>query len=260
MKQNIFLHNLRSSGWQCLFFPQKHRKNQGFTLIEVIVSLAIIGVGIVAVLQLFSGGLRSIKVSDDYLRAAILAQNKMKELEIKYSYFKSDEGGFEEDERYHWSLKVEDYDLTELYPQFESNEDEKKSSLFLADKVTLEVFWKTEHGQRKMEIVTIKTLTRVNPASSKILQGNYPAGLKRPRGYQFGEQDLPLGQSGKEYEKIYGISGGLPFVREKQTSRISGSSTGTPGFNISGSSTGTETPHISGSSNEPEYPTNISGN
>ncbi len=61
------------------------RSLMGFTLIEIVISLAIIGISIVTILQLFSGGLRSIKVSDDYLRATILARNKISALEFKFS-------------------------------------------------------------------------------------------------------------------------------------------------------------------------------
>ncbi len=179
---------------------------RGFTLIEVIVSLAIMGISIVTILQLFSGGLRSIKVSDDYLRAAILAQNKMNELESKFNIFINQEGVFEQDDNYHWSLSVENYDLAGLHPQFENLKDENTEKSIFVDKVRLKVFWNTEHGQREMELVTLKSSTTANPSSKDLLLGKYSRVLVASRGVQFGEQNLPSGQSESEYTQ-YEISG-----------------------------------------------------
>ena len=175
---------------------------KGFTLIEVVVSLAIIGISIVTILQLFSGGLRSIKISDDYLRASILAQNKMKELESRSSIFINQEGVFEQDDRYNWSLAVENYDFTGLHPQFENLKEGNIENPIFVDKVRLKVFWNTSHGQREMELVTLKASTRVSPSSKDILLGNYPRSLLLSRGEQFGEQELPSGQSEKQHVKV----------------------------------------------------------
>ena len=181
-------------GLNLLFYHAK-----GFTLIEVIVSLAIMGVSIVTILQLFSGGLRSIKVSDDYLRAAILAQNKMNELESKFNIFINQEGVFEQDDNYHWALSVENYDLAGLHPQFENLKDENTGKSIFVDKVKLKVFWNSEHGQREMELVTLKSSTTANQSSKDLLLGKYSHAFDFSRGLQFGEQNLPSGQSEGEY-------------------------------------------------------------
>ena len=175
---------------------------EGYTLIEVIVSLAITSISIVTIFQLFSGGLRSIKVSDDYLRAAILAQNKMNELKSKSNIFTSQEGVFEEDNRYHWSLSVEDYDLPGLHPQFKNLQDENIEKSVFVDKVKLKVFWDTEYGQREMELFTLKASTRVSPSSKDMMLGKYPSLLTTSRAEQFSEQNLPKGQSKKGYARV----------------------------------------------------------
>ena len=51
----------------------------GFTLLEVMAAIAILGIGIVMVIQLFSGGLALVKSSDDYTRRVLLAKEKMAE-------------------------------------------------------------------------------------------------------------------------------------------------------------------------------------
>ena len=54
--------------------------HNGFTLLEVIVAIAILGIAISVVLQLFSANLRAISVSGDYVTAATRAEAKMREI------------------------------------------------------------------------------------------------------------------------------------------------------------------------------------
>ncbi len=210
----FFLQRFKENKWlrgglDPLLYPAK-----GFTLIEVIVSLVIMGISIVTILQLFSGGLRSIKVSDDYLRAAILAQNKMNELESKFNIFKDNQKGvFEQDDNYHWALSVENYDLAGLHPQFENLKDENTEKSIFVDKVKLKVFWNSEHGQREMELVTLKSSTTANQSSKDLLLGKYSRAFNISRGLQFGEQNLPSGQSARKYVRI-NMSGVTYTVKE----------------------------------------------
>lgn len=55
-------------------------KNSGFTLLEVIASVAILGIGILMVIQLLSGSLSLAKASDEHTGAIILAREKMSEV------------------------------------------------------------------------------------------------------------------------------------------------------------------------------------
>lgn len=54
--------------------------NKGFTLIEVIVALSILGIAITVILQLFSANLKAVSRSEDYLMALMQADMKMREL------------------------------------------------------------------------------------------------------------------------------------------------------------------------------------
>ncbi len=60
----LFLLNLRSAG---------------FTLLEVLVALALLGIALLVVIQLFSAGLRGISSSGDYVAAAAKAETRMRE-------------------------------------------------------------------------------------------------------------------------------------------------------------------------------------
>jgi general secretion pathway protein I len=53
----------------------ERRRSSGFSLLEVMVALAILGVAVVAVFQLFSITLRSTKKADDYTKAIFYARS-----------------------------------------------------------------------------------------------------------------------------------------------------------------------------------------
>ncbi len=52
----------------------------GFTLLEVLVATAILGIAVAVVLQLFSANLRALAASEDYVSAAKRAEAKMHEI------------------------------------------------------------------------------------------------------------------------------------------------------------------------------------
>lgn len=52
----------------------------GFTLLEILVSIAIIGIAVTIIFQLFSANLRAISVSGDYVSVVAMAEEKMREI------------------------------------------------------------------------------------------------------------------------------------------------------------------------------------
>ncbi len=52
----------------------------GFTLLEVLVALALLGIALVVILQLFSANMRAIAASDSYAKAVMTAESKMREV------------------------------------------------------------------------------------------------------------------------------------------------------------------------------------
>ncbi|MBI4654634.1 MAG: prepilin-type N-terminal cleavage/methylation domain-containing protein [Nitrospirae bacterium] len=54
--------------------------NSGFTLLEVLVALAISGIALIVVLQLLSSNLKAISASEDYVSAVIKVEAKMREI------------------------------------------------------------------------------------------------------------------------------------------------------------------------------------
>lgn len=56
------------------------RPDSGFTLLEVLVSLALLGIALVVIFQLFSAGLKTITATDDYAAAVIKSEAVMRDI------------------------------------------------------------------------------------------------------------------------------------------------------------------------------------
>lgn len=67
------------------------KKNKGFTLIEVMVSVAILSIGLLVIIQGFSSSLNTLRICQNNLEASLFAEEKMAELEI---YSKQEKKGF----------------------------------------------------------------------------------------------------------------------------------------------------------------------
>jgi type II secretion system protein I len=52
----------------------------GFTLLEVLVATALLGIAVAVILQLFSSNLRALSVSEDFVLASVKAEAKMREV------------------------------------------------------------------------------------------------------------------------------------------------------------------------------------
>lgn len=119
----------------------RNREN-GFTLIETLVATMILAIGVVMILQLFSGGLRSGKLSKDYSRAIFDAKSKMNEILLVDKLAEGSLRGVFED-GYEWDAVISKVD---------KNEDEdKKTDYVQRFNIKLTVTW--VEGNRNKEFV-----------------------------------------------------------------------------------------------------------
>lgn len=118
------------------------RRERGFTLLEVLVALAILSVAVVTMLQLFAQGLRLLKVAGDYQRAVLLADQKAREVEsVREGVETGQEGEFLWERRA--TIVPVSEELTVLSPA--------PVRLF---RVSVEVRWS---GNRSVEVATLRT-------------------------------------------------------------------------------------------------------
>jgi len=124
--------------------------NTGFTLLEVLVAMVLLSVSLVIVLQLFSGGLRSSGISEDYTRAVFHARAKMEEILVSEKLSIGEWSG-DFGDGFGWRVKIG-------YPgeDAENAEDEPPSTVSALFRIDVDVFWADGQNDRHVEISTLK--------------------------------------------------------------------------------------------------------
>lgn len=122
---------------------------KGFTLLEVLVSLSILAIGLIAVVRSFSGTLQAGDFSRELTGAYLLAEGKISELEttpqdilgIKRGDFGKDHPG------YRWETEVNSTGNPDI------------------QEATVRVFWQEREKEERVELVT---LLQTKPLSERI--------------------------------------------------------------------------------------------
>lgn len=149
--------------------PASSRKlnDQGFSLLEVIVALAIMAIGYITVLNLFSASVKSVGMSDQYMRAVRLANSKLSEMEMMNYETETLSGTFEGEERFQWLMETEPYDSP-------LNDPEQNINL---SRIVLRVSWGENEKQRNVELVTLKLDGSTSPAPDSLLAKVFSGGI-----------------------------------------------------------------------------------
>ena len=128
---------------------------QGFTLIEVVVAMAILGIGLVVIIELFSGGLRLGRTSEEYTRAVEFSRLKMEELSVAETIVEGlTEGEFEGD--YRWQVEVRKVDLL---PGIDKSSDFKLPVEHY--QILVKVLWNSGSRTRSAGLESYKTVKTV---------------------------------------------------------------------------------------------------
>ena len=144
MKSSIF--------GKALFASRKGGKaTTGFTLMEVVVALAILGVGLTVIIELFSGGLRLGRASVEYTKAVNYGRTKLEEVALKDTMEEGSEEG-EFDETYRWQMGVKKVDV--LYLE-EKTDYKPPAELY---QIQVNIIWKSGLKERSTRIETYKTV------------------------------------------------------------------------------------------------------
>jgi general secretion pathway protein I len=131
----------------------KTKFGKGFTLIEVVIAIAILGVGLTVIIELFSGGLRLGRASVEYTKAVNYARMKMEEIVIKPNIQEGTEEG-EFDPTYRWQVGIKKVDLLSL------GKDGDLSLPVELFRVKVNVLWKSGSKERSAIFETYRTEKR----------------------------------------------------------------------------------------------------
>ncbi len=118
------------------------RREAGFTLLEVMIALAILGVTFALSMELLANGVRSAKASENYTQAVLLARQKLAEVaatpNLEGSADTGDFGG-----GFRWSSEIQPI------PQ----EEDLPASLF---QVRVRVTWPGRRGEKALDLYTLR--------------------------------------------------------------------------------------------------------
>ncbi len=132
--------------------PNDRTKSNGFTLIEVVVATAILGIALTVIIELFAGGLRLARVSKEYTKAVNYANAKMEEVASKQTLEEGvTEGEF--DETFHWRVTMNKVNL--LLPVEKPWEVKPPIQLF---QIRVDVLWKPGSKERSAGFETYRTM------------------------------------------------------------------------------------------------------
>ncbi len=147
----IFGVNMRSARY--MKYMNKRRvtaleNSSGFTLLEILVAVSVLGIAVVVVFQLFSANLNAIAASEDYVSATIMANAKMREI--------LDEDKLEEGQ---WSETTADNYRIEAsaYKVFEDRTENLHVELL---EISLTLHWTKGAKERQLTLTTLKTVDK----------------------------------------------------------------------------------------------------
>lgn len=155
----------------------------GFTLLEVLLALAIVGLAVVTLLQLSSQSLRLVKTSGDYQQAVLLADRIATDTQPTEEALDTGEQG-----PFRWERRVSLVPLPEELQPKETIPGKELPKLFA---VTINVRW----GQNQtLELASLRT-----PTSAPQVPGSQPAtttGTQQPINPGTGQSTSPATRSG----------------------------------------------------------------
>ena len=126
----------------------------GFTLLEVLVALAILGIAITVVLQLFAANSRALSASGNYLEASLAGEAKLREI--------VETGRLTEAA---WSeVTAEGYRMEAAVVEVEKERTDTLPLRLMDVSVTLGWNWGSKN--RQITLRTFKTIERERPAST----------------------------------------------------------------------------------------------
>ena len=130
--------------------PKLFASNDGFTLIEILVAISILAISLVVILQLFSGGLKSSRLSDEYTRGIFHAREKMGEVLLSKDLSEGEtEGAFADSFR--WKCLVERIERAE--------EDEEKLPFNMFN-IKVDIIWDVGDKEKRFQVSTIKIVEK----------------------------------------------------------------------------------------------------
>jgi len=127
--------------------------SRGFSLIEMLVAMAIMGLALSVLYQSASGATRNVRVSAEYSEALALAESTMDAFSAALFVGKQDSG---EHGRFEWRARAE-----ALGPLGSTSTEQRGDSPDALTLVTVSVAWSNERNRREIVLRSVDEITEV---------------------------------------------------------------------------------------------------
>lgn len=136
---------------------KKRTKSQsGFTLLEVLLAVVIMGVSLTTILLQFQTALHAGSISQERTNAVIYAKEKLESLKIEDELSESSQSGTFEN-GYEWETEVSLYEYEEEDQEEDISYEDLRHETY---KLRAAVKWNSGINKRQVELITLKTVTR----------------------------------------------------------------------------------------------------
>ncbi len=124
----------------------------GFSLLEVVVALAILGLALGVLLEIFGSGLNSAELTSRYAQAATIAESHLASAGADVPLQPGDTSGSVND-AFHWALSIKPYDDPQAQPQMDTPLGLMRVQLF---EVVARVSWSDYGKEREVVLSTLQ--------------------------------------------------------------------------------------------------------
>lgn len=133
----------------------KANKQRGFSLLEILIAFSILALSLGILLKIFSGGVNTAGVAEEYNAAVQIAESLMAKTGVEAPLQAGETTGLE-NEKYHWRISVSPF-------QFTAENSDVTAIEVVLFKVKVTVNWGDDVAAdgRQVELITLKLANKV---------------------------------------------------------------------------------------------------